>query len=508
MARSLFRQDTQVHKSGLYKDDLAISGAESSATNLEDDLNYIRSVLLDLKGGTNWHDAAADTITQLAANTTLAEKRITYLVQNVADITVPNAQNWVVLADQATPVLGELPTDPIAINAGTEGAVVAQLAGALGSHSLLTTTNDANLCQIRTASTNEPIYESGSGRQIYALLQVASTATDGANFDAGNNQAQLSFVTINPATEGLVAATIADIEDQVLEYAYRCRTNLNDMPENILDGTFVSADAVAPTSVTLDNAYNGGAFVTVDNNNVEWRLTDTKAFEVTDSGSVNIFAVNAAAGGDSVVATIKTLDINNTDVADFSNGISVDTGATTITVDNGAVTSTGAMSFASSTSTAQLSGASNVTVVSSAGEVYLDDSRTAALPLSDASHFTLFGSATSILGAIDAAGAAGGVDLTLGRVVVNSGGITANTTITASNTTQLTDAPAGLIAYANVAEFTDCLLIYINGALMASGETSGANNDVYAAGTAASGQFACEFDLEEGDVIQIVKLVQ
>lgn len=507
MARSLFRQDTQIHKSGVYDDTLTISGAESSATNLEDDMNYVRSVLLNLKGGTNWHDAAADTITQLAANTTLAEKHITYLVQNVADVTVPNAQNWVVLADQVTPVMGELPTDPIAISSGTEGAVVAQLVGALGAHSLTAATNDANLCQVRTADTNEAIYEAASGRQIYALLQVPSTATDGHNFDTGDDQAQLSFVTINPATESLVAATISDIEDQVLEYAYRCRTNLNDMPENILDGTFVSADAVAPTTVTLDNAYNGGAFVTVDNSNVEWRLTDTKAFEVTDSGSVNIFAINAAVAGDSLVATVKTFDINNTDVADFSNGISVDTGATAITMDAGAVTSAGAMSFASSAGTAELSGAGNVTVVSSGGEVYLDDTRTAAIPLSDVAHTTLFGSATSLLGAIDAAGAAGGVDLTLGRVVVNAGGISANTTITAANTTQLTDAPAGLIAYTDAAEFTDNLLYYINGALMASGESAAANNDVYAAGTAGNGEFACEFDLEAGDIIQIVKLV-
>lgn len=507
MARSLFRQDTQIHKSGTYDDTFSISGAESSATNLEDDLNYLRSALLDLKGGTNWHDAAADTITQLASNTTLSEKKVTYLIQNTQDVTVPNGQNYVVLSNQATPVLAEQPTEAIAINAGSEGAVVAQLAGALGSHSTDAATDNANLCHVRNAATNDPVVEAGSGREIYALLQVASTATNGNNFDAGNDQSQLSFVTINPSTEALEAATVSDIEDQVIEYAYRTRTNLNDMPENILDGTFVSADAVSAVTVSLDNAYNGGSYVTVDNTNVEWRLTDDKAFEVTDSGSVNIFSVNAAAGGDSIVMTAPTIDVNNTNNVDLNGGLDVDTGATTISVGTGAVTSSGAMSFASSGSTAQLSASGNASVISSGGEVYLDDSRTAAIPLSDVSNTTLFGGASSILGAIAAAGAAGGVDLTRGGVTVNAGGIAADTTVTSSNTTQLTDAPNALVAYTNAAQFTDELLIFLNGQLMAPGETSGTNNDVYAAGTAGNGEMAFEFALDEGDIIQVIKLV-
>jgi hypothetical protein len=51
---SRFQQETQVRKSGTYNDGLPIANAESSAADLQDDLNYIRSVLLDLKGGVNW----------------------------------------------------------------------------------------------------------------------------------------------------------------------------------------------------------------------------------------------------------------------------------------------------------------------------------------------------------------------------------------------------------------------------------------------------------------------
>lgn len=74
--------------------------------------------------------------------------------------------------------------------------------------------------------------------------------------------------------------------------------------------------------------------------------------------------------------------------------------------------------------------------------------------------------------------------------------IAANTTISTS-----TNATGTLLDYSGVT-FADDVELHVNGVLMRCGATSGANYDVYPAGTAASGDFACEFNLKQGDVIQ------
>jgi len=74
--------------------------------------------------------------------------------------------------------------------------------------------------------------------------------------------------------------------------------------------------------------------------------------------------------------------------------------------------------------------------------------------------------------------------------------IAANTTISTS-----TNATGTLLDYSG-ASFTNDMELHINGVLMRCGSSSGADYDVYAAGTAATGDFACEFNLKQGDVIQ------
>lgn len=98
----------------------------------------------------------------------------------------------------------------------------------------------------------------------------------------------------------------------------------------------------------------------------------------------------------------------------------------------------------------------------------------------------------------------GGGSLTVGAVAATVN-ISANTTVTASNTSLLTDAAMGLIPYANAADFVANFLVYVGGQLMAVGLSASSNNDVYPAGVAANGEIAFEFSLVAGDVIQIVK---
>lgn len=74
--------------------------------------------------------------------------------------------------------------------------------------------------------------------------------------------------------------------------------------------------------------------------------------------------------------------------------------------------------------------------------------------------------------------------------------IAANTTISTS-----TNATGTLLDYSG-ASFANDMELHINGVLMRCGSSSGSDYDVYAAGTAAIGDFACEFNLKQGDVIQ------
>ncbi|MDP2725951.1 MAG: hypothetical protein Q8P59_00265, partial [Dehalococcoidia bacterium] len=132
--------------------------------------------------------------------------------------------------------------------------------------------------------------------------------------------------------------------------------------------------------------------------------------------------------------------------------------------------------------------ASGVTLTETGGQLYLRDTVAGSVSLS------------SLVGG-------GGVLMVVGRVEVNAGGIAANTTVTSSNTTQLTGAPNGLVPYADASQFASAIHVYVDGSLMATGLDSSTNNDVYPAGVAANGEMAFEFDLAEGVIIQVVKFV-
>lgn len=492
---TVFRQQNQVRASDDYSDVLALGDAESTAAHLQDDLNFLRSVFKDFLGTVNWNDAPTQDMEALAAETTADTKLVLYRVQNFTDVSVPTSQNYVALTS--------VPTEDIAISASTIGAVVAQLAGPIGAHSLDAAASNRNIVHIRSAASNQKIFD--GGREIFGLLQVGSAATDGNLFaSSGDDQPQISFVTVNHVTEALEAANVAAIENQTIEYAYLVRNNLRDMPEGAFDPTFVSGSDAASSGATLDTAYNSGSQVTADAGDVEWRVGSGRAWKVADSaGAVSILEVTDSGASTSVNSTADW-DINVVQDVDVSGGLSVDTDNSALTMDNGLISRSSGLSVTASTGALNLTSAVNLGVEAGA-EVQFDDSRVTQFPLSDVGNTTLYGGAASLLGAINNAGASGGAAVTIGRVSVNSG-VAANTIVTAADVTPLTDAPNGLVPYTNAAQFTDDLWIFLNGILMAPGATSGANNDVYPAGVAANGEMAFEFDLLAGDVLTVVKL--
>jgi len=278
-----------------------MSGAETNATNIEDDLNFVRTQLRILNGQTNWYDAPSDSFNIKSIH----DKSLIYFVQNYTDITVPAGQNWKVLSG------AEKPSYNIAIAVSALGAIVAQLAGSVGSHSTQAAANNGNLCQVRDAATNMPISTSG-GNTIYALLQVGNLATDGAAFsDAGNDRGQISFVYIDPITETFVAVSVADIEGKVIEYSYKRRINFYGLPENAFapdtpgggggDGgaNLKKATRVLVAPISANTSINISTFTNPDSmtfgsDSSKW----VSHYEVYINGILTLSGIDAAANND------------------------------------------------------------------------------------------------------------------------------------------------------------------------------------------------------------------
>jgi len=221
MPRTFIQQDTQINNSTVYDDTLTMSAAETS-TNLEEDLNYLRTQLKTFLGKTNWFDALSDNFTLTAIH----DKRLLYWIQKTDDVAVPATQNYVLLTGATKP------SHNIAIGATAMGAIVSQLAGAIGANDLTVAANNGNVLQLRNAATNQPILTGGN--EVYGLLQVGVNAMDGNPFGDtfSEDQAQISFIYFDPVTGNVIPCPVSDIKDKTIKYAYRVRTDFNGLPED------------------------------------------------------------------------------------------------------------------------------------------------------------------------------------------------------------------------------------------------------------------------------------
>jgi hypothetical protein len=253
MARSYIRQDTQVRPSDVYDDTFAMANAETAATNIEEDLNYLRTQEKVITGMPNWFDPPEDSFNLKAIH----DKLFTYWVQKTDDVTIGSGENFVSLTGATKP------SGNIAIATGALGVITSQLSGAIGSHDLAMKTDRSNVLEIRDADTNLAIYTAeigGREMQIFGLLQVGSDATDGNAFGdtSSDDQAQISFVYFDPATEAVTACPISAIEGKVIEYAYRVRTDFYNLPENAFDQQITFVDSFSSGLDDLQDAYDNG----------------------------------------------------------------------------------------------------------------------------------------------------------------------------------------------------------------------------------------------------------
>jgi hypothetical protein len=493
MGVTRIRQDQIWSRGSSIDDTLTPADHDANAVDLSDSIDYLASQLADITGKVAWETAPDLSLATINGKTFLDDKYALRRFMILTSISVTAAQNWEVLSQAS----GETPSRNIATGPTTEGAVCVELGATLfDSHQLAEVAgenalNPKNLLIIFDAATGDPIQS--SGRQVYGLLQVEDGATDGAAFDDTNNQAQISFVRPNATYDDLEACPVADIAGKDIKYGYADRETLDGWTEQdfLYDRALVDL-ASAAVSITLDTAYDGGSVVAVDDTNVDWRLTDTKHFYISDStGAVRILDVHAEAAGDEI------------DIA-ASGGINVSTGDLTMPSSkatiNGVEVGGAAGRVATLSGDLDLRGADDITFVTTR--------ESTPLPLDDATAGAISGLEGGPHASISAAikyAIEHGIDFSIGVTVlaanygrdVNVPGGAGGLDISAGNGHSIDmNTPSGVDT-----------LIFLNGRLQYGGSAAN-NNDVYVGDTPTAGDI--KFDhppgVFSGDVIIAVQL--
>jgi hypothetical protein len=524
MARTFIRQDVQIRNSVTYDDTVAPSLAnfETNPTEIETDLNNIRSMLSHLKDvqAGNWYDILATPSTFTGEGETqrgvddvnqdlhdLERKRILRKRVNLVDVTVGAGNNFVILGT------GELPgntTGAVGL-VTTLGTVVADNSGGFGAHSLVevsgsSTLTPRNLVEIVDGTTRDPILS--SGRTVYGLLQ-SEFSVDGTTItDTTPNRVQISFVRINATGDDLEAVPVADIENAVINYCYVERVGFDDLSEeDFLRGAVT--DTPAAGSVDRQTVYDNQGTTPVDlTTNATLDLEGAGLFwEIRDDLEARLFAViEGSAGGTSEIEFGTDVDLfdNNAVDNDFANGATINSAGTrpiAIGETDGVIEST----------------AGDLRVAASpggTGELYLDDSnqtgstwtQTDGIKLSETTAewdlFEVNFGEVSLLNAINQA-FANDVRTKVQAVVTSA--IPADTDVNGPGGANNTDVD--LPAYDTVT-FVDDVEVFVNGILQRNGANDAANEDVYPGTTPANGDLRFEYALiaapGNADVITVI----
>lgn len=504
MSRTFVRQE-QSAKTLVYDDSLAAGVAlQDNSTDLEYDLNAMRSQMKRVSGEAKWYTALGgrDLKTTAIDLLDLENKKFLFRAQVLTDVTVTTAQNWEVLSVAAS----EAPSEVAAVGAGTaNGALVALLPGDVGSHSLVeiagqNALNPKNLCIVRDATTGDPILS--GGKQVYALLQAETGVVDGEAFNDTTKQVQLSFVIENATADDLIACPVADIAGKTVNYSYVRRINLDSIPEQaFLTGAFV--DQSSAVDVTLDNAVDNQSGPVTQTQSIDWRISDTYslAFKTSD-GLRTLMSIAPASGNDALSIDVDTLDINNTNSVDFSNGVIIDSTGTAITIGAtaGVLSSAGKLDL-STASTFDLSLLAGGKLIFS--DTYKAGSTFASpLQLSNGSpewdaYEAAFGE-VSLLNAITQAYTKAKFDKKVAALTAN---VNENVLVTGAGGTPNLDAT--LLDY-DAKSFVDDVNVYLNGVLLRNGADAAANHDCYPSTVQAerqAGALYFEFKLKTGDQI-------
>jgi hypothetical protein len=394
---------SQIRRSDVFTDNLSqgtLDTIESTAVDQEDVFTAEITQLRRIIGGAHWYSGVETTASDARSLTTISTdvyfKSILRRSQMLVGITVPASQNYVVLS--ATGL--ETPSQVIATGANSEGAVAAALAGAVGTAALtaiagLNSIFPKNQLLIRDSATLESVQS--SAREVYGLLQVGSTAVDGAAFDDTTNAAQITFVRENAGGTALELVPSADIAGKTIQYTYTSRAKLYELNEqDLLSGTYM--DTASISTVSLEQAYKGGNTITVTTAEGPVKVnlsTATTDFEIIGTSAASIFKV-ARDGAD-----VDTVNFANGDVnfASTSNIIALGTASVTGLVTASAGVSANGIHVGEAAGVITTAAAGGLTVSNSAGAATVSGSTTAAL--------TAAGGAATVSGSTNVAVSAG-----------------------------------------------------------------------------------------------------
>lgn len=306
MARTLVRQEDQVHPSETYTDDTTPSQTnyETNPADLQDDLNNIRSQLHNLmkvQSG-RWYDD--HTVPGTFTGESEAKRGTDLLNSDLHELERKRVLrrrplvgvDVVVGAGPGVGVLvlgaGDLPANTTAVVGAvtTRGTVVAQ-ATAFGTGSAVDLVTGAhalqpkNLAKLTDATTGDPILDT-SDREVYGLLQSES-GVDGHTIAVGTpNRVQLSFVVRNATNDGLILVVDNTMDGKTFDYAPIERYALDDVPEEAwLGDDYV--DVLASVGSGMPSATQvGEVLYTIDGATfaVQHPLTGLVGWMVNDEG--------------------------------------------------------------------------------------------------------------------------------------------------------------------------------------------------------------------------------
>ena len=236
-------------------------------------------------------------------------------------------------------LIGELPTQTTAAigtvtTLGTVGAYDATF-GTVSSTAVVaagTAVAPANMLEIVDGSTRDPILD-GDGKRIWGLFQTESN-TDGSTMTGTTpNRAQISFVVLNDAGDGLEPVDATYIGGKTINYTYVERKALEDLNEyDFLRGAAVDIGSGAAT-ITRQQGYNNqgttpvdlvtNAILDLESAGIQWIIRD-------DLEANLLRIIEGSAGGTSEFEIGSDVDLydNNAADVDFDQGISVNTGQT------------------------------------------------------------------------------------------------------------------------------------------------------------------------------------
>jgi hypothetical protein len=217
----------QTSNSQTYDDTLNVPNAEISSTNLESDLNFIRSQLKQITGELDWFALPSSSIRDLALSTGIT-KLFTYYRTEFPTVLIPNTKTYAQLS-----LVNQPPSINLALDSNAIGAIAAELLTISGvNHSLITSPNRTNLVLVRDHSTLKAITDS-NGNTVYGLLQVEIGSINGNPFAlSGINSAQISLVIINKSTGNLEEADVFAVQNKTIQYSYQKRESFTNLEED------------------------------------------------------------------------------------------------------------------------------------------------------------------------------------------------------------------------------------------------------------------------------------